>query len=282
MSNIHHQTSDFSVHTVGNVELIVDCRAVSDEGIQSLLDLPGVLRNLPGRDSRSRGRESVWTWSPNWSESDLVVRQYVHGGVLGRLWGSLFLSSRQMHRELRIARHALDCGVPTCRPVALRIEHVFGPLVRGHYVTEKLESTQNLLEFCRMHGEELTIKQRIEVSHAIARTLSRMHDAGIYHSDLNLKNILVRRENAQNCVQVIDFKKSGLRNRLDLAEGLQNLVRLDRSVLKWPASRAAISLTDRLRTLRRYIRIRGAGQSDWKDTARKVLTHHRFHALSRR
>ena len=63
---------------------------------------------------------------------------------------------------------------------------------------------------------------------------------------------------------------------------LAGLVRLDRSVVKWAAPRRAVTLSDRLRTLRDYIRATRAPDSDWKQVARSVRTRHGAHLLSRK
>ena len=53
---------------------------------------------------------------------------------------------------------------PTSRPVALRMERVFGPLLRAHYVTEELPGTQNLLELCAADPKDALAPSRRLVS----------------------------------------------------------------------------------------------------------------------
>jgi hypothetical protein len=282
MSQPDSEVEDFIHRASGPVELRIDPSLVPPEGQDQLMDLPRIIKELRGTDSRARGRVTVWRWNPAWYSGTLIIRQFAHGGMLGRLWGTLFLSSRSMRRELHIARHALDSGLQTCRPVALRLEKVVGPLLRAHYVTAEIPNAPNLLEFCRSGAaHKLQAHERQHLAAAVARTLARMHAIGIDHGDLNLKNLLVLRNQQPHEVAVIDFKKARLRSSMDLKAGLQNLLRLDRSVIKWPGSRRQINLTDRLRVLRDYVHIHAQGDVDWKSIARQVTTRHALHALNR-
>ena len=273
----------FERHVEGSVVVLVDPELVPPEGVQGLMQLPSAIRMLPGIASRLPGRTTVWRWDPHWlPDKRLVVRQFVHGGLLGRLWQDLFWSARPMLQELRLALHARRSDVPTSRPVALRLERVFGPLLRAHYVTEELPGVQNLLELCAADSTDvLGPSRRQAVSLAVARTLAAMHEAGIDHGDLNLKNLLVNGAAVPPQAYVIDFKKAHPRPVMGLEQGLQNLARLDRSVAKWAASRSAIGTADRLRTLRHYIRLRAGDGADWKTPARNIRTWHPARAPER-
>ncbi|MDP6439549.1 MAG: lipopolysaccharide kinase InaA family protein [Candidatus Brocadiia bacterium] len=279
-----------SRHVEGRVELRVSDEIVPPEGLPDLMRLPEILRNLPGVQSRAAGRMTVWRWEPAWVDGGrlaarrFVVRQFAHGGLLGSLWGTAFLSRRPMLGELGLALHALERGVPTCRPVALRFQRAIGPVFRAHYVTEEILGAVNLLELCEREapGDGVSPGLRQAISRAVAGAVAAMHGAGIRHGDLNLKNILVTPEADPPRAFVIDFKKARAQNCVGLREGLRNLLRLDRSVVKWPASRRAITLSDRLRTLRDYLRAVEGAECDWKMIARSLRTRHRMHALSRK
>ena len=257
----------------GAVVLYADPRRVPLEGVRELFGLPDVLRALQGISSRSKGRETVWRWAPAWfGAGRLVVRQFAHGGLLGPLWGTMFWSRRPMLRELQIAMHALSRGVPTCRPIALRLEKAAGFLFRAHYLTEEIPEARNLLELCRNKGGESRWPpvRRQRLAYTVARVLASMHDAGICHGDLNLKNLLVAERDREDLVYVIDLKKARLKDRVSLRERLRNLKRLDRSVVKWPESRRGITVFDRIRTLRAYLRLQPEAAENWKEVARTM------------
>ena len=247
--------------------------------------LPEVLEGLTGEESRAAGRKTVWHWAPAWmGGGTLVVRQFAHGGLLGGLWGTVFPRAAPMLRELRVALHARAESVLTCRPIALRIERVFGPLLRAHYLTQQVPESLNVLEMCRraVQGSPPSPARRQVLAKAVAGTIAAMHEVGIRHGDLHVKNLLVTVQTEAPRAYVVDFKKARLRTEVSLREGLRNLVRLDRSVLKWPASREAITLTDRLRVLREYVRLRSGAAGDWKQLARRLRTGHAAHALTRK
>jgi len=246
--------------------------------------LPEIVAELPGRATRQAGRRTCWEWHPEWHDGPgLIVRQYAHGGLLGPLFGALFVGESRMLREFRAALYAVDCGVPTARPVALRVEPVLGPLVRAHFVTEFIPDARNLLELC----SEAPVRsaegaERIRIAQAVADTIADLHDAGILHADLNLKNILVRIAGGSPRAFIIDFDRARLVRGLTLEQRMHNLLRLDRSVVKWADSRAAIRPLDRVRVVRHYLQRYPEWQHRWKDILRRRATSHLSHILSRK
>jgi predicted Ser/Thr protein kinase len=68
---------------------------------------------------------------------------------------------------------------------------------------------------------------------ATAETVSHMHREGVYHSDLNLKNILIRKRPDSVEGYIIDFDKAKLfLGKLPPVLAKKNLDRLLRSALK--------------------------------------------------
>ncbi|MBS3762686.1 MAG: hypothetical protein KGZ25_05195 [Planctomycetes bacterium] len=275
----------FKKHQQDKVTVYFDSAVVPESVLDKIVNLPELLQNLAGRDSRSAGHKSVWTWEPGWDRtSKLIVRKYVHGGLLRHLWGSWFLRKRQMLREINIVRHLQQHDVPTPSPVALRLQKVLGPICKAHYISEEVTDSVDILSACRAYMESTPPppETRRSIASKIASLLYKMHEAGICHKDLNLKNILLSPTAKPVNAFIIDFKKAFWENEVSLQDKLKNLVRLDRSIVKWPASRQLITLSDRLRVMRDYIRLHEGPDSNWKDIARQVLTRHRLHSLSRK
>ena len=255
------------------------------EGVKALVRLPEIVDSLPGSSSRSSNRITVWNWTPDWcDEPGFVVRQFVHGGLLQKLTGEWFWGTDRFQREMRLALHAVQNDVPTCRPVALRTERVMGPFHTGYYVTERIPRSLNLLELCRRanRSKELDPALRRRLAEHIAASIAAMHDARIVHADLNLKNILLKNAWSNPEAYIIDLDRAELRSEVPLADRLDNLVRLDRSVLKWPASRETITLQDRIRTWKRYLARYPGWSRRWRELFRRNATRHLRHMLTRR
>jgi hypothetical protein len=109
-----------------------------------------------------------------------------------------------------------------------------------------------------------------------------MHDAGLVHVDLNLKNILVQHPWTEPRIFIIDLDGAELRGEVPLSVRLDNLVRLDRSIVKWPASRNTVSLHDRIRTWKSYVARCPDGTPPWEELLRRRATRHIRHALGRK
>lgn len=119
--------------------------------------------------------------------ADVIVRRYRHGGLLARLTGDRFLSSDRFRNEFEIGRAAFAAGVPTARPVAVGWR-ASGPFHRGFIATLVIAAARDLLDlFARPSAEPV----RVSAARACALAVRRMHDAGIVHADLHLKNLLV-------------------------------------------------------------------------------------------
>ena len=74
-------------------------------------------------------------------------------------------------------------------------------------------------------------------------------DAGIYHADLTMKNILLSGED----VFIIDLDKATMTPAPDERLAVRNLARLNRSVVKLFGGKGNVTRTDKLRFLRRYL-----------------------------
>ncbi|MFQ5862490.1 MAG: lipopolysaccharide kinase InaA family protein [Candidatus Brocadiales bacterium] len=213
----------------------------------------------------------------------LIVRHYSHGGLWGKLVGDILLGHNRPLRELVNTEKAQERGVDTAEVVALRFRKYFGPLCKGDIFTLEISDAQDLIVFLTNCPAEEILLQKRELIRHVAQAVRRMHDAGVYHADLHLKNILVKRGDTLK-VYIIDLDKSELyANRanggLSIERRMNNILRLDRSVEKfkeWRPDLRLITSADRLRFLREYA---VGGGEDWKTLARRYATHHAAHRL---
>ena len=262
-------------HSAGRVTVYLNPECAADVDVQALVELPSALAGLPGRSTRQGGRATAWELP---GPPALVVRLYAHGGALGGLMGTWFLDAGRMLEEFRVHLHALRVGVPTSEPVALRLERRW-PLVQAHYVTRRVADAVDLADLVGQRPPSAA--QRRRLAGAVADAVARMHDAGILHSDLNLRNVLVRDPSGACQALVIDFDKARLLTELTLHKRLANLYRLDRSAQKRAATRASVGMLDRLRVLRAYL----DRYPDWRELEGEIARTYRGvplrHRLSR-
>ena len=181
-----------------------------------------------------------------------LARPYRHGGLLGGFTGPFFFTwPPRPFRELWITEAARRRGVPTVEVLAASVERVCGPLYRGRLVTRELEGARDA--WAILHQEGLPEDAKEPLLAAMARAVRTLHRRGVYHGDLNLKNILVRREGEGFKSYVIDFDKSRLYSGdIPVAQAERNLARLSRSILKLDPGRRYLSARDWEVFLARY------------------------------
>ncbi len=167
-----------------------------------------------------------------------LIRSYQHGGLMRALTGSIFCTwPPRPFRELTVTEEIRRRGIPTVEPYAASVEQIWGPFYRGWLVTRELAGAQDLWQafqtgWVQEVGAEAVLR-------AVAGTLRGLHREGVYHTDLNLKNILVCREQENVRGYIIDFDKTKLVLGA-LPPGLvkRNLNRLLRSINKLDPARS--------------------------------------------
>ncbi|NWF91318.1 MAG: phosphotransferase [Syntrophaceae bacterium] len=181
----------------------------------------------------------------------VVIRQYVHGGLLRALTQNLYLLGSRSFEELAITEEIRSCGIPTLQPIAAIHQSVLGPLYRACLLTLELPDAVNLIQYLQQFGshpspQKLLLKRKMARSAGLL--LQRFHRSGFFHGDLQLKNILVLGDEPL----LIDFDRSYRKEVLSIKERMKNLLRLNRSVEKWRRMGVPISRTDRWRFFLAY------------------------------
>ena len=188
----------------------------------------------------------------------VVVRQYRRGGPIQKYVSDIYLGSSRPFRELWLTDLAAERGIPTAEIVAACHTNVFLGLHRGHLVSKEIKGGKDLGTYLEdldrpVMGRRVVEKRK--VIYAVGDLVRKMHDAGIFHADLNLKNIIVQIGDAGDIrVYLIDFDKSAVRESLNDRKRRQNLMRLNRSAQKFKKNGVSITRTDAVRFLRAYYR----------------------------
>ena len=178
------------------------------------------------------GRKAVFS-VPIGDGKRMVVRQYVHGGLLRKITGDRFRSPARFIREIEITLKAAEAGVNVPTPVGVVYHKSIG-FYRGYYLSLRVPDALDMLEKALRYlgDDEETPRCGEYLSEAmpeIARLMRKLHDAGIYHADLHIKNIL----EAKSGFYFIDFDAARMVERINPKLRLANLLRFLRSIEKF-------------------------------------------------
>ena len=204
----------------------------------SLTEAPGAeFFNVDYWDSRHAlvgeaiGRGSAWFIDAPFGP--MVLRQYLRGGWVAKFSRqSYFFTTVARSRPFReffllAALHAQ--GLPVPRPVAALCEH-HGVVSSGALMTHRIASAQTLADILPAGNESSDICVNLWAN--VGSCIRRFHDAGVWHADLNARNILL---SAGSQWYLIDFDRARYTPGKTV-NGAGNLKRLKRSLAKvWPA-----------------------------------------------
>jgi len=238
-------------------------RAGFEDALADLMDpLATLWRRLERATPVARGRGNVAIWPLSDREERVVLRRYAHGGILGGLLGHRFWGMSRPIRELAITEYAREGKASVPLALGAVIERLTWPTCRAVFVTAEVPAAEDLVHFCFRMGHDSgpdAAREKRRVLAEVARQVRALHDAGIEHADLHLKNLLLHDDGKGGPrVALIDLDGSRPQSPGGEAFRLRNLMRLARSLRKLRVARAAITPTDGLRFVREYLR----GQRD--------------------
>lgn len=183
----------------------------------------------------SVGRNTVYFVRASGAETDWVLRHYYRGGLIGKLNKDWF-APVPVARSRALAEFGLllwmrQVGLPVPAPVAARYQRRgFG--YSADILLERIPQSQDLFHY--LQQQALTSAQWQQLGVVVAR----LHQAGVYHSDLNCHNILL---DAKGQFWLIDFDKCARRSGTDWWS--EPVARLQRSLQKELGLRAAFYFT---------------------------------------
>lgn len=192
----------------------------------------------------SHGRVAHFSYLPEGAPGRVFVRRATRGGLIGAVLGGLYTAVERPLQELRAATAARSAGVSVPEPLAVRVTRVGGLFYRFTVMTREIENAEDLLTFAAAPGG-----RKREVLDRVADEMRRLHESGVYHADLTMKNIL----RSGTSIYIIDLDKATLVPKRDGRLDMMNLARLNRSVVKLLGTHGAVTRTDKLRFLRRYL-----------------------------
>jgi serine/threonine protein kinase len=118
-----------------------------------------------------------------------------------------------------------------------------------------MEDARDCLEMDRyilknFHGKSSLskLKKKRVLINYLAETMGRMHNQNIFHHDLKTCNIMVKEKGKSPYITFLDFDKVSFEEEITIRKRVKNLTQMNLSTPK------LISLTDRLRFLKEYLR----------------------------
>lgn len=169
-----------------------------------------------------------------------VVRHYHRGGWMARLLEDRYLAtgSPRPEREARAAAAVRARGIPTPAVVA-GVSYPAGAFYRSDLVTELVPGAADLAEILFSPYDGPT--PRLEALRASGRLIRRLELAGVFHTDLNAKNIVIAGGEGGIEAHMVDLDRCRVRvpgvavpafpMRRRLARSLGKLERLTRQPL---------------------------------------------------
>lgn len=147
-----------------------------------------------------------------------IIRRSRRGGVIRWFLTDAYLLRNRPLREFHVHAWLYDAGLAVPEPLAVAWERQ-GLAFRGAIATREVPG-QTLLDYLT----PLPVRPE-DVLRRAGRVIREMHDAGVYHADLQLRNILV----GPTYVYLIDFDGAVRQPRVSGLQRARNLLRLRRS-----------------------------------------------------
>jgi 3-deoxy-D-manno-octulosonic acid kinase len=223
---------------------------------------------------------------PGEANERIVIRHFQRGGIIQKFIPDLYLGESRPLQELWVGYWAKEKGVPVVDIVAACHTKVFGKFHRGDLVTREIKQGKDLATYLKELGQPLTKEKVLEkriVIKKVGELVRSMHDAGIFHGDLNLKNIIFQTTDPQNIKgYLIDFDKSLLRPHLKENLRTRNLLRLNRSAEKFKNQGLPITRTDVFRFLLSYFQNPPDFKARVKDLNQYYKRHMCFHRFGKK
>lgn len=155
----------------------------------------------------SKGRHITWFIQPNLDEADesqWVLRHYYRGGLIEKISKDRYfftgLNQTRAIAELTLLVQLYNEGFNVPKPIAANVEK-YGLHYRADIIIERVEGAQDMV--AKLSKTALTNVRWQQ----LGRCIAKFHQRGVYHADLNAKNILITDEE----FYLIDFDRGEIR-----------------------------------------------------------------------
>ncbi len=182
-----------------------------------------ILEKIPlngeiGVISTLKGRSYIYTL-----EEGMVVRHVVHGGIFRHITGDRFWGVNRSLREIKVSHYLIKNNVLT--PEIIAVRHIkTGMFYRIWVISRFVPESRDLLEYLNAYKEDV-----ITMMEKTGTFIRRIHDLGVFHPDLQVKNILV---DSYSRLWILDLDKARYMNHLPRFARSMNIKRFLRSCRK--------------------------------------------------
>jgi len=204
----------YAAQSAGGVSLVT-----RREGAEAILRALTEADSAPADTPGGRGALSRFSWLPG---RDGLVRPCRRGGVMRFLGRNYVLENRPL-REFEAHCEAVARGIPAPMPLGVAWQRT-GGFLRGALATEAVDAP-DLLAWLRA-AENADPAGREKTLRRCGALVRKMHDAGIWHADLQVKNLLVSPEGPM----LIDFDGARVGAPPGNVNRARNLLRFRRSL----------------------------------------------------
>ena len=157
-----------------------------------------------------------------------VIRHNRHGGFLAPVTGDVFFSPTRAPHELRVAARLASENVCTPQILGVAIYPCAPLLARSDVVSREIVGSRDL-ELLLLDSPSGSNNRRVALD-ATANLFRALRRAGARHADLNLKNVLIGRDDV---AYVIDVDRVSFHEPMSPAVAQANWRRFLRSARKW-------------------------------------------------
>ena len=177
----------------------------------------------------SKGRYTTYfvrTEGVNNQAVDMVLRHYYRGGLISKLSKRSFiftgLHKARAYQELLMLSQMRELELPVPRPIAAQVIKNKPWSCQNDILIELIDGAQDLFHFLTKQELTDTLWQQV------GKTIKQFHQHGVFHSDLNIHNILMDQNEK---IWLIDFDRCHFKSP-DSSWQQANLDRLLRSLNK--------------------------------------------------
>lgn len=168
-----------------------------------------------------------------------VLRQYLRGGLVAKVIKQHFyfttVKNTRVYQEIALLLNLRQAGINVPQPIGGYVQkHVCW--YTNRILLQAIPGAQEIHQLCRHAQLTEDICQKIGVE------IAKMHNAGVFHHDLNIQNIL---QDDQGQIWLIDFDKCFTTKHLTHAQCQMNIARLHRSINKKRALHPDYVFTDK-------------------------------------